>query len=117
VVEDNPDGAETLAMLLRMSGHEVRTALDGAIALEIADAFRPEVVLLDIGLPGMSGYEVATLLRGVPGMATALLVALTGYGQERDRDLSRRAGFDQHLTKPVDHKALLRLLDSPARGR
>jgi two-component system, OmpR family, response regulator len=117
VVEDNPDGAETLARLLRMSGHEVRTALDGPIALEIADAFRPEIVLLDIGLPGMSGYEVATLLRQLPGMATALLVALTGYGQERDRDLSRQAGFDQHLTKPVDHQALLRLLDSPARGR
>jgi two-component system OmpR family response regulator len=117
VVEDNPDGAETLARLLRMSGHEVRTALDGPIALEIADAFRPEVVLLDIGLPGMSGYEVATLLRQLPGMATALLVALTGYGQDRDRDLSRQAGFDQHLTKPVDHLALLRLLDSPARGR
>jgi CheY-like chemotaxis protein len=117
VVEDNPDGAETLAMLLRMRGHEVRTALDGPVALEIADAFRPEVVLLDIGLPGMSGYEVATLLRQLPGMGTALLVALTGYGQERDRNLSRQAGFDQHLTKPVDHQALLRLLDSPARDR
>ncbi len=116
VVEDNPDGADTLARLLRVSGHEVRTAGDGSTALEAAGVFQPEVILLDIGLPGMSGYEVATQLRRLPGMASVFLVALTGYGQERDRDLSRQAGFDQHLTKPVDHQMLLRLLRSPERG-
>jgi CheY-like chemotaxis protein len=78
--------------------------------------FQPDVILLDIGLPGMSGYEIATRLRQLPGMATALLIALTGYGQQRDRDRSRQAGFDQHLTKPVDHPTLLRLLRSPERG-
>jgi PAS domain S-box-containing protein len=116
VVEDSPDGAETLAMLLRVNGHEVRTAVDGPTAVEAVRAFQPEIVLLDIGLPGMSGYEVATQLRQLPGMASALLIALTGYGQQRDRDRSRQAGFDQHLTKPVDHQALLRLLRSPVRG-
>jgi CheY-like chemotaxis protein len=71
---------------------------------------------LDIGLPGMNGYEVATQLRQLPGMASVLLIALTGYGQERDRARSRQAGFDLHLTKPVDHQALLHLFRSPARG-
>jgi two-component system CheB/CheR fusion protein len=116
VVEDNPDGADTLAKLLRVNGHEVRTAVDGPSALKTVGAFQPDVILLDIGLPGMSGYDVATQLRQLPGMASALLIALTGYGQQRDRDRSREAGFDQHLTKPVDHQALLRLLRSPARG-
>ena len=116
IVEDNPDGADTLALLLRVSGHDVRTAVDGPTALQTARAFRPTVILLDIGLPGMSGYEVATQLRQLPDMASALLVALTGYGQARDRDRSRQASFDRHLTKPVDHPTLLRLLRSPERG-
>ena len=73
----------------------------------------PDVVLLDIGLPGMSGYEVAAQLRQLPDMGTTLLVALTGYGQDRDRERARQAGFDQHLTKPVDHPTLLRVLRSP----
>jgi signal transduction histidine kinase/CheY-like chemotaxis protein len=112
VVEDNPDGAETLARLLQVYGHDVRTAVDGATALEAAVAFRPEIVLLDIGLPGMSGHEVAAQLRRIPGIASALLVAVTGYGQAEDRDRSRQAGFDAHWTKPVDHDALLRLIQS-----
>jgi CheY-like chemotaxis protein/two-component sensor histidine kinase len=116
VVEDDPDGADTLAKLLRVNGHEVRTAADGPSALEAVRTFQPDAILLDIGLPGMSGYEIATRLRQLPGMATALLIALTGYGQQRDRDRSRQAGFDQHLTKPVDHPTLLRLLRSPERG-
>ena len=116
VVEDSPDGADTLAKLLRVNGHEVRTATDGPTALEAVGAFQPDVILLDIGLPGMSGYEVATQLRQLAGMASVFLIALTGYGQQRDRDRSREAGFDQHLTKPVDHQVLLRLLRSPARG-
>jgi two-component system CheB/CheR fusion protein len=115
VVEDSPDGADTLAKLLCVNGHEVRTAADGPTALEAVGAFQPDVILLDIGLPGMNGYEVAKQLRKLPGMNSALLIALTGYGQERDRTWSRQAGFDQHLTKPVDHSTLLRLLRSPKR--
>ena len=110
VVEDNPDGANTLARLLRVCGHDVRTAIDGPTALEAAGAFRPDVVLLDIGLPGMSGHEVAAQLRRLPGLASALLLAVTGYGQAEDRDRSRQAGFDAHWTKPIDHDALLRLI-------
>jgi two-component system CheB/CheR fusion protein len=117
VVDDSHDAADTLALLLRVNGHEIRVAFDAQSALEAAATFVPEVVLLDIGLPIMSGYEVAKEMRQLPGMAQAFLVALTGYGQERDRSLSRQAGFDQHLTKPVDHQALLRLLRSPAGGR
>ena len=116
IVDDSRDSVETLALLLRVSGHDVRVALDGPGALEVAASFVPEVVLLDIGLPGMSGYEVAAQLRQVPGFASALIVALTGYGQLRDRDRSRNAGFDHHLTKPVDHKALLDLIQSSRRG-
>ena len=116
VVEDSPDGADTLAKLLRVNGHEVRTAADGPNALESVGTFQPDIILLDIGLPGMNGYEVATQLRRLPGMDSALLIALTGYGQERDRDRSRQAGFDHHLTKPVHYPTLLRLLRSPERG-
>jgi CheY-like chemotaxis protein len=116
VVDDSQDSAETLALLLRVTGYEVRVALDAGSALDAAATFVPEVVLLDIGLPSMSGYEVAKEMRQLPGMAKARLIALTGYGQERDRNLSRQAGLDQHLTKPVDHQALLRLLRSPERG-
>jgi two-component system CheB/CheR fusion protein len=116
VVDDNEDGGDTLARLLRADGHDVRTAVDGPSAIAACEAFRPEVVLLDIGLPGQSGYEVAAQLRQLPGMASTLLVALTGYGQDRDRKRARQAGFDRHLTKPVDHRALLRLLRSPQRS-
>jgi two-component system CheB/CheR fusion protein len=116
IVDDSWDGADTLARLLRADGHDVRTAADGRSALEAAEAFQPEVVLLDIGLPGMSGFEVAEHLRRRPGTSSTVLIALTGYGQERDRDRARQAGFDRHLTKPVDHPALLRLLRSATRG-
>jgi PAS domain S-box-containing protein len=110
VVDDNLDAAETLAELLALSGHDVRTAHDGPAALEAAGRFRPEVVLLDIGLPGMDGCEVARRLRGQEGATRALLAALTGYGQEEDRLRSREAGFDTHLVKPVDPKALFALI-------
>ena len=116
VVDDNQDGAETLAWLLRANGHEVRTAADGPSALAAIEAFRPEVVFLDIGLPGMDGYEIAQLMRQAPAMRSALLVALTGYGQDKDRERARQAGFDQHLTKPVDPSTLLRVLRSPKRS-
>jgi two-component system CheB/CheR fusion protein len=102
VVDDNRDSIESLALLLRMQGHEVTTAYDGPSALEKAAAWRPDVVLLDIGLPMMNGYEVAQRLRQQPGLEKTVLAALTGYGQQEDRRRSKAAGFDHHLTKPVD---------------
>ncbi len=114
VVDDNVDSAESLALLLRLKGHEVETAHDGPAALEKAGSFHPQVVLLDIGLPGLDGYQVASQLRQRRRTASALLVALTGYGQEEDQRLAREAGFDHHLTKPVDllviHELLARSL-------
>jgi PAS domain S-box-containing protein len=118
VVDDNVDAARSLATLLRLLGHAVRTAHDGAAALEAAGAERPELVFLDIGLPGMDGYEVARRLRQEPGLRRTRLVALTGYGQEEDRRRSEQAGFDRHVVKPVDLavlKALLADLEAPAR--
>src|SRR5262249_23682279 len=102
VVDDNADSLESMEILLQMWGHEVRTAHDGPAALTVAAEFPPDIVLLDIGLPGMNGYEVAQRLRDIPGLARALLVAVTGYGQESDRRRTREAGFDRHLIKPVE---------------
>jgi CheY-like chemotaxis protein len=110
VVDDNVDSAESLAMVLRVTGHQVRTAHDGAEALEVAAQFAPEIVLLDIGLPKMSGYEVARVLRSRYPDRDILIVALTGYGQEEDRRRSREAGFDHHLVKPVQPAVLKPLL-------
>lgn len=116
VVDDNADAARMLAALLRARGHHVETAGSGAAALETASVFRPDVVLLDIGLPGMDGYEVARRLREQPEARTAFLVALTGYGRPEDRRRSTEAGFDAHLVKPVDLASLQRLLaERPAR--
>jgi CheY-like chemotaxis protein len=112
VVDDIPDSAQSLARLLRRWGHEVYMAHDGPSALEAARSTRPEVVLLDIGLPGMDGYEVARQLRQDPDRTNTVLVALTGYGQSADRHQTRDAGFDQHLIKPVDTSALRELLDT-----
>jgi two-component system CheB/CheR fusion protein len=114
VVEDNADAADSLAVLLRVCGHDVRTVHDGAAALEAAEAFRPEVVLLDIGLPRMDGYQVARRLREQSGTKTALLVAVTGYGQEEDRRRAAAAGFDAYMTKPADPIGLERLLAGSA---
>ncbi|WP_437679291.1 hybrid sensor histidine kinase/response regulator [Sorangium sp. So ce131] len=116
VVDDNPDVAESLVMLLQSMGHQVRMVMSGPEALESAPAFRPEVVLLDIGLPGMDGYAVAREMRRRPGVEGALLVALSGYGQEEDRRLSYAAGFDHHLVKPVS-RAELELLIGPSPPR
>jgi two-component system CheB/CheR fusion protein len=109
VVDDNRDAAESLGMLLRLWGHEVRTAHDGRSGLKAALSYRPQVVLLDIGLPGLDGYEVARRLREEFGGA-ALLVAMTGYGREEDRRRAEEVGFDAHLTKPADPAALRSLL-------
>ncbi len=113
VVDDNADVAESLAMLLQLNGHEVRIASDGPAALEAARAFKPRYVLLDIGLPGMSGYEVAGRLRQLPETQRAVLIALTGYSQEEDRQRSKEAGFDHHLVKPVSMAELTAVLNSP----
>jgi PAS domain S-box-containing protein len=102
VVEDNVDSAAALFELLRLWGHEVRVALDGAAAVEVTARDPQEVVLLDIGLPGMDGYRVAEIMRGQKGMEGARIAALTGYGQDTDQQRSREAGIDRHFTKPVD---------------
>jgi CheY-like chemotaxis protein len=104
------DAAQSLAVLLSLWGHEVHAAHDGAAALEAAQAWQPEVVLLDLGLPGMDGYEVARRLRAAPGSARPLLVALTGHAQEEDRRRSQDAGIDRHLVKPVEPETLEVLL-------
>ncbi|QDV36527.1 PAS domain S-box protein [Tautonia plasticadhaerens] len=111
IVDDNVDAAVVMARVLaRIHGQEVEVAHDGPSALEVAARFRPEVVLLDIGLPGMDGHEVARRLRGLPEFERTPLVALTGWGQEADRRRSREAGFDHHLVKPVDPDHLVELL-------
>src|SRR5262249_37784704 len=112
VVDDNTDAADSLAMLLRLTGHEVRIVHDGPAALESAATFRPDVVLLDIGLPGMDGYAVARHLREESCTREVLLIAVSGYGQEEDQLRSRQAGFDHHLVKPVEFTALQQLLPS-----
>ncbi|WP_170162282.1 PAS domain S-box protein [Caldimonas tepidiphila] len=110
VVDDNVDAAETLAMMLGLLGHDTRTAHDGADALVAAREFAPAVVFCDIGMPGMNGYEVAARLRAQPAFAGTLLVALTGWGSEEDRRRALAAGFDAHLTKPVDIAAMQQLI-------
>ncbi|MGZ8274578.1 MAG: PAS domain-containing protein [Burkholderiaceae bacterium] len=113
VADDNKDGAESMAMLVQMEGHEVRVAYDGASALAIANAFKPEVALLDIGMPELSGDQVAARIREQAWSANTVIVAITGWGQEEDRVKTLAAGFDRHLTKPVDFEQLRRILAEP----
>jgi CheY-like chemotaxis protein len=115
VVEDNRDSAETLAKLLEVSGYSVGVAYTAMEGLETAKRIRPDVVLCDIGLPDSDGYALAQALRDNPITASARLIAITAYGQESDRERSRRAGFSLHLTKPVSPGALLQLLEETAR--
>jgi len=110
VVDDNVDTVTTLAMLVQESGHDVRTAYDGSSVLEAALDYRPNVVLLDIGLPGLNGFEVAKRIRQQPALQNTVLVAMTGYGQDSDRKRSHEAGFDHHLVKPGDFGTVLQLL-------
>ena len=114
VVDDNVDSAQSLSILLKLKGHEVHMAHSGQEALELAARHHPEVVLLDIGLPGMNGYEVARVLRSRPETEKAQLIALTGFGQEDDRRRAMEAGFDSHLTKPVDLEVLYSMIAGPA---
>lgn len=115
VVDDNVDAASTLSAVLEMAGHTTRTCHSGAAALDEVEAFGPEVVLLDIGLPGMDGYEVARRLRATPSGSKLTLVAVTGWGSESDRRRTREAGFDEHLTKPVEFDRLEWVLAQLAR--
>ena len=111
VVDDNRDAAESLAMLLRIVGHDVHTVHDGQAAVDAAAVINPDVVVLDIGLPGINGYEAARQIRERHGRNGMVLIALTGWGQEEDRRRSTEVGFDAHLVKPVDFAALSKLLD------
>lgn len=110
VVEDNPDTADSLRLLLGLYGYEVTVAYSGPDGVRAAGQWPPDVVLCDIGLPGLDGYGVARKLRGDPATATARLIAVTAYGEDEHRRRSHAAGFEHHLVKPVDPDALLRLL-------
>jgi signal transduction histidine kinase/CheY-like chemotaxis protein len=114
IVDDYPLAAESLMRMLQLGGHDVRVARDGPEAIEEIQTRAPDVVLLDIGLPGMDGYEVAKRIRSLPSMEHLLLIALSGYGQDEDRRRSSAAGFNHHLTKPVDTKTLYHLIAPPA---
>jgi CheY-like chemotaxis protein len=118
VVDDNEDGAQSLAMVLNLNAHETQLVHDGEAAIAAAERFRPDVVLLDIGLPLLNGYEVCRRIRQQSWGRNLFLVAMTGWGQEEDRQRSTEAGFDAHLVKPVNLDALTKLLTSlPARSR
>jgi CheY-like chemotaxis protein/two-component sensor histidine kinase len=110
LVDDNADSADGLALLLDLRGHDVRVAYDGESALEAARSFRPDVALLDIGMPSMNGYELARRLRAAPETKKTLLVAMTGWGQEEDQRKGREAGFAHHLVKPFEPSAVQKLL-------
>jgi CheY-like chemotaxis protein len=116
VVEDNQDAAESLAMMLELWGHEVRVAYDGAAALRQAEAATPDVIISDLGLPGMDGYELARQLRARPGSGRVVLIALSGYGRDEDRRQAAEAGFDHHLVKPPEMDMLLQLIGNVAAG-
>jgi PAS domain S-box-containing protein len=113
VVDDNADAADSLKLLLELDGHQVESALSSAEALARVHSFKPEIVLLDIGLPDTDGYEVARRIRAMPALAGMRLIALTGYGQAEDKERAKASGFDDHLIKPVDYSALQRALKPP----
>ncbi len=117
LIEDNRDSAESLKTLLELYGHKVAVAYTGPEGLEAACHHKPDAVLCDLGLPGMSGFDVAGALRREPATASARLIAVSGHGSESDRQRCREAGFDLHLTKPVDPDTLQELLTAfPANG-
>lgn len=117
VVDDNVDAAESLAMVLGLTGHVTAMAYDGEAAIQVATAFAPEVIILDIGLPKLNGYEVARRIRQTPWGRRVVLIALTGWGQDRDRQIAADAGFDGYTVKPVDADALLQLVAQCLRNR
>jgi CheY-like chemotaxis protein len=118
VVDDNADSADSLSAVLELFGHQVETAYDGPGALEIARRLQPEVMVIDLGMPGLSGLEVAARVRAEEWGANTLLLALTGRTQAADREKTRQAGFDRHLIKPVDFTELEQIVaEAPARDR
>jgi CheY-like chemotaxis protein len=110
IVDDNRDSADSLSMMLKIMGNTTYTAYDGEEAVRAAAACRPDVMLLDIGLPKLDGYEACRRIRAQPGGKSLIIVAQTGWGQEEDRQRTHESGFDHHLVKPVDPQALLKLL-------
>jgi CheY-like chemotaxis protein len=110
VADDNRDAGDTLAMLLRLDGHEVHVATDGLEAIEMFKEVQPDVVILDIGMPGLSGHEVARRIRDQCGERAVTLIAVTGWGQKADKDRAAASGFDHHFTKPVEPTVLSALL-------
>jgi CheY-like chemotaxis protein len=110
VADDNRDAVDSLALMLEIMGHEVCTVNDGQEAVEVVETFRPDVALLDIGMPGLNGYEAARLIRQQPWSRGMVLIAVTGWAQDEDRRRSHEAGFDKHMVKPVDPQALMNLL-------
>ena len=117
VVDDNQDGATSLATLLKLEGYEVRTAFEGLSALEVGSRFLPHAMLVDILMPGMNGYELAHAIRDQPWGKPIILVAQTGYGEERDRENALRAGFDAHITKPFEYDLLAKVLTECAQKK
>ena len=111
VVDDNEDAADSLTMVLQLEGHQIACAYTAEDALMLAPDFRPELALLDVGLPRMDGYELAKRLRALPGFDRVYLVALTGYGQPGDRERALAAGFDDHLVKPAEFRALQQIIE------
>jgi CheY-like chemotaxis protein len=110
VVEDNLDQVHTLSMLMKLEGHDVEFAINGYAAIDIAESFQPDVVLLDLGLPGLDGFEVCKRMRRHAGLERVRIIAVTGYGTEADKERARAAGCEHHLTKPYDLKQLLSLV-------
>ncbi|MCZ4501116.1 MAG: hypothetical protein JWQ74_3673, partial [Marmoricola sp.] len=111
VVDDNHDAAETLSIFLKLKGNEVQVRYDGYVGIKLAESFLPDVVVLDIGMPGLDGYQSCRLMRDSVWGGTMTIIALTGYGQEDDIRKSMEAGFDAHLLKPVDIKQLMSIID------
>jgi len=116
VVDDNVDAADSLRLVLDLQGHETEVAYDPASALVAVERFAPDCVLLDIGLPEIDGYETARRIRALPGGDRVRLIAVTGWGQQEDKQRARAAGFDAHLTKPVESSAVSALLTNPAQS-
>jgi CheY-like chemotaxis protein len=112
VVDDNQDTADSLALMLEALGHEARTAYDGARAIVVADEFRPDVILMDIGMPRFNGFQAAQRIRAQPWADRVVLIAITGWARDEDKRCSKEAGFDAHLTKPIDLELLFRLLSA-----
>jgi DNA-binding response OmpR family regulator len=117
VVDDNRDAADSLSEMLELMGNETRTAYDGREGVDMAGDYLPDVVLLDIGLPKLNGYDACRLIREQPWGKSLVVIALTGWGQDKDRQLSREAGFDYHLVKPVDPQALMAIVAGLDVGR